>query len=175
MTLLHSESIILFLDFDGVTHTDKSPVDELFSKMSLIEDVLYDYDDVSIVISSSWRESYSLSDMREFFDERMQHRVIGVTPIAWGSPTLWLPGLVPEYEREWECHQWLLENKHLIDVDEFQVGEPTQLKWIAIDDRPYWFSPNCLNLLTVDPVIGFGLQDQPALHRMLKAREQLEE
>jgi len=41
MNMLDPTSIILFLDFDGVTHPDFGPVDKLFTLMPLIEEVLY--------------------------------------------------------------------------------------------------------------------------------------
>jgi len=173
MNMLDPTSIILFLDFDGVTHPDCGPVDKLFTLMPLIEEVLVDHNNVSIVISSSWRENYSLDEMQNFFTMKMQSRVIGVAPILGRFQGRWLPGMEPQYEREWECNQWLLENENLIEVDEYQVGEPPQLKWIAIDDMPEWFSPNCPNLLVTNPLIGFSVENQGKLNRMLNARQNL--
>jgi hypothetical protein len=71
--------MVIFLDFDGATHPDRCFADNLFCRMPLIEEVLHEFPRVKIVISSSWRERYSLDDMRGFFDAGMQDRVIDVT------------------------------------------------------------------------------------------------
>jgi hypothetical protein len=58
---------ILFLDFDGVTHPDPHEAEELFTRLPLIEEVLRGFAACMIVISSNWRDSHPLEEMREFF------------------------------------------------------------------------------------------------------------
>ena len=59
--------MILFLDFDGVTHPEPYDQDAAFQQLPFIEAVVRDMVGVEIVVSSSWRESHSLEELREFF------------------------------------------------------------------------------------------------------------
>lgn len=148
--------MVIFLDFDGATHPDRCFADNLFCRMPLIEEVLREFPRIQIVISSSWREHYSLDDIRDFFDAGMQDRVIDVTPIFERMKDLWPTGTAPEYERQWECELWMEENR------------PWGARWLAIDDRPTWFSPDCQNLLDTNPEFGFMSDDQVTLRQMLQ-------
>ena len=131
--------MILFLDFDGVTHPEPCVHESFFCRLPLIESVLRERElrHVQIVISSSWREHHSLDDMHAFFSQDIQGRVVGVTP------DLWDPELPQAFVRERECLKWLAENR--------STGE----RWLAIDDRPSWFQPNCQNLFWTDTMQGF--------------------
>lgn len=151
-------SIVLFLDFDGVTHPEPCFEESVFCNLSLIEAVLIEFPSVEIVISSSWRDTFSLDDMREFFAPAVQPRVVGVTPsIKTPSPD-WLPGHVPQFDRQWECESWL--NRHR------ERGTP----WVAIDDRDYWFEPDCRHLLLTESNKGFQVEHQALLRQMLQER-----
>lgn len=57
--------MILFLDFDGVMH----PVNQvdLFCREEHLARVLRDFPGIDIVISSSWRETHTLKNMKTFF------------------------------------------------------------------------------------------------------------
>lgn len=57
--------MILFLDFDGVLH----PVNQvdLFSREEHLARVLRDFPHVEIVISSAWRQDYTLKNIQTFF------------------------------------------------------------------------------------------------------------
>ena len=146
--------MILFLDFDGVTHPEPCVRENVFCRLHLIESVLRERElrDVQIVISSSWREHYSLDDMREFFSQDIQGRVVGVTPDIWDS------ALPLAFVREHECLKWLAANR------------PTGERWLAIDDRPSWFQPNCPNLFWTDTMQGFQPKQVGSLRDMLLER-----
>ncbi|WP_180124862.1 HAD domain-containing protein [Rhodoferax sp. BLA1] len=146
--------MILFLDFDGVTHPQPCGDENVFCQLHLIEAVLRERElqGVHIVISSSWREYHGLEDMREFFSQDMQSRVIGVTP------NLWDQALAPAFVRERECMAWLATNR------------PPGTPWLAIDDRPSWFQPNCPNLFLTDTVQGFQTTQTGPLRDMLVKR-----
>lgn len=148
--------MILFLDFDGVTHPQPCYPENVFCRLPLIEDVIREFAHVQIVISSSWREHYSQEDMQEFFSPDIRSRVIGSTPtekqlIQIGMGT----GELAEWQRQWECEWWMDENH--------RWSEP----WVAIDARPNWFSPTCENLLSTDAKTGFQPGDQPKLRNLL--------
>lgn len=63
--------MILFLDFDGVLHPwdPKTQLSEqqMFSLKPLLENTLRTFPNVEIVITSSWRQKYSLEKLRHLF------------------------------------------------------------------------------------------------------------
>lgn len=152
--------MILFLDFDDVTHPQPCFHENVFCRLHLIESVLRERElrDVQIVISSSWREHHSLDDMREFFSRDIQGRVIGVTPDLPKLASDGLPDQAPEFERERECQAWI------------QTNRPPGTPWLAIDDRPHWFSPDCANLLVTNCQYGFHPDNAATLRDMLWER-----
>lgn len=150
--------MIVFLDFDGVTHPQPCFEEDVFCRLPLIEEVLREYARTKIVISSSWRDHHTLGEMREFFSSDLRDRMIGVTPSIKTPSPAWLPGQVPEFEREWEIESWMKEHR--------RWGE----RWLAIDDRPYWFRPDCADLLVTNAQTGFCAADQATLRLMLRER-----
>jgi HAD domain in Swiss Army Knife RNA repair proteins len=149
---LEDQAVILFLDFDGVTHPEPYAPQAAFTQLSLIESVVRERVHVAIVVSSSWRESHSLDELRAFFAPDLQRRVVGVTP------DLWDPALAPAYVRECECLAWLAANR------------PAGTRWLAIDDRPAFFQPNCPNLFLTDTLQGFLPGQMASLHDRLWER-----
>lgn len=149
---------IIFLDFDGVTHPEPCGRELEFCCLALIEGVLLEFPWIQIVISSSWREHYGLKQLREFFSSGIRPRVIGMTASLKRPSADWLPGSVPQYEREWECDAWMKQN--------CTWGTP----WLAIDDRAHWFRPECPDLLLTDSKSGFRIDDQETLRQMLQER-----
>ena len=150
--------MIVFLDFDGVTHPEPCGVDALFGRLPLIEAVLLEFAAPRIVISSSWRQVHSLDELRAFFSADMAARVIDVTPILEWLDDDSLPGQLPRFERQWECEHWMRENR------------PSGAPWLAIDDRAHWFRPQCPHLLLTDPHHGFQPDDAARLRAMIKER-----
>lgn len=151
-------SCIVFLDFDGVTHPDRCFDQNFFCRLPLIEEVLREFPAAKVVISSNWRDHYSLAAMSGFFSPGIRPRVIDTTPNQGTISSAWLPNRIGEYERQFECELWIEENRRWGD------------SWLAIDDRPYWFEPNCSNLLVTDPTLGFQPGDQGTLRQMLQER-----
>jgi hypothetical protein len=158
MTTPIENSIVLFLDFDGVSHPEPCLKSQLFCFMTRIEDVLREHPMIEIVISSSWRDEFSLEQLRDFFASDMRARVVGITPSIKNPSSTWLPGQVPEFEREWEIETWMKANRSW------------DTPWLAIDDRHYWFRPNSANLLRTNALDGFTLDDQVTLRTMLLDR-----
>ena len=152
--------MIVFLDFDGVTHPTPCQVDALFAQLPLIEAVLREFDAPRIVISSSWRVVHSLGVLREFFSPDLAARVIGVTPVmeAERVDQGWLPGPAQRFERQWECETWMHRNR------------PQGASWLALDDWPYGFEPKCPHLLLTNPESGFAPDDAPRLRALLEER-----
>ena len=107
---------ILFLDFDGVTHPIGGNADGTpFGQLPLLEALLRepDFARVSIVISSTWREAFSLARLRQRFAPDMRDRIIGVTPEVddYDGP----------HRRCWEIRAWL-------------ALHPEVARWTVLDD-----------------------------------------
>ena len=70
----------IYLDFDGVLHGVPYKK-EAFEHLPAFEEVLRAHPRVEVVITSSWREQFSLEEMRTWFSEDVRNQIIGVTPI----------------------------------------------------------------------------------------------
>jgi len=114
--------MILFLDFDGVLHP-MNRATGVFSLLPHFEQVMRDYPGVDIVVSSTWRETYSIEELRSVFSEDFRSRLVDVTPIVTsaGKP----------HVREIEILSWLRETGR-----EYEA-------WLAVDDSEWLFSPKC--------------------------------
>lgn len=151
-------SLVLFLDFHGVTHPDPGWNAEPFCRLPLIEAVLRDFPCADIVISSSWRDHHSLEDIRGFFAADIVPRDADVTPSIKTPSADWLAGFVPTHEREWEIETWMKANR------------PWGTPWLAIDDRDWWFSPGSPNLLLTKAEEAFTEANAEELRLMLQDR-----
>lgn len=145
--------MILFLDFDGVLHSepcyDKS---QQFAYLPRLESVLRDFPDVRIVISSTWREKRSISQLCALFSVDIGVRIAGVTPFWQDIPDI---ADVIGYRRHSEIEGWLR-----------QSGEPWEA-WVAIDDKPYLFRPFLKNLIRTYSAIGFDERAEISLRQYL--------
>ncbi|TQK04312.1 hypothetical protein FB599_2864 [Herbaspirillum sp. SJZ130] len=119
----------------------------VFSLLPHFEQVMRDYPGVDIVVSSTWREAYSIEELRSVFSEDFRSRLVDVTPIvaSAGKP----------HVREIEILSWLRETGR-----EYEA-------WLALDDSPWLFSPNCQNLILVDTNVGFSVRTEQALRKLL--------
>lgn len=135
--------MILFLDFDGVLHLESVPGitpertrddDDHFSHLPIFEELMREFPDVEIVVSSAWRTTRSLSELKAFFSPDIAARIVSVTPE--------LPKNMPA-RREQEILMWLRaegrENESIV----------------AVDDWPPLFSQDCNFLFWVDPELAF--------------------
>jgi hypothetical protein len=144
--------VILFLDFDGVTHpffprpdlTDQE--NALFSCLPAIEDALRAHPHVRVVISSSWRMTKTPDELRTLFSPDLQARVIGQNPL--------LPDHNPNDPgaRMTECLAWLAAN-----------GEEST-PWVALDDFEDLYSPGAALVVCHD---GFRGRERALLEEAL--------
>lgn len=138
--------VYLFLDFDGVTHPWGEVED--FRCLPMLEDVLRDYPETRVVISSDWRTLFSLPKLVARFAPDIQPRVVDATPTLFARRPEELRGL-----REREALLWL-ERK--------APGAP----WLAIDDAPgNW--PTKERLVLTDFKQGFTSEDGSRLRQLL--------
>lgn len=159
MTDQSPKLLTIFLDFDGVLHPEPGYEKDLFNRMPIFEQVVRKHlDSVEVVISSSWREKYSLDDMRNYFSRDTFLNVIDVTPQLKSPTSLWQPTTSTRFIRQAEIQMWLKEHR--------SWDQP----WLAIDDRPYWFEPACPHLLLTDRTTGLTDDDAITLNKMIVFR-----
>lgn len=133
--------MILFLDFDGVLHPEFGNRDgDLFCHRAKLEGILRDHPAVEIVISSSWRQTRSLAELQGLFSPDIGTRIVGATPDWRDLPQLY--EVIGNYPRHVEVEGWLRQANRVWE------------RWVALDDRDYWFRPFLPNLVRCDPTIG---------------------
>lgn len=148
--------MILFLDFDGVLHPffprrDRSDAEnQLFSYLPRLEGVLRDFPEWRVVIASSWRENRPWANVIQAFSPDIVDRIIGATPV--------IKVKEPPYPR----HPRHSEVLAYLDANDLQG-----VRWIALDDDPRLYPPNCPNLLLCDD--GFREIEEVALRTILQA------
>lgn len=133
--------MILFLDFDGVLNIPSHYGKSMFvpEYLARLEKIAIDHD-LKIVISSSWRENFSLEEIRDFFsDNSLCERIIGCTPVV--RQNSW-PPYIREI-RQLEIQKWMTDNNY-------------DGLWIAIDDDKRIFEDGCINLVETEFRYGFN-------------------
>ncbi len=130
----------LFLDFDGVLHTKTPPYDLRYAAHLVpIGTEL----DLKIVVSSTWREGFSLPELIESLGP-LGPFVVGKTPV-WKRPEhLSDAALVGVRQREIEA--WLARKA--------SASSP----WVAIDDEAENFRMECSQVFVTDPKVGLDAQ-----------------
>lgn len=148
--------MILFLDFDGVLHAPKK--DGLFARVSQFEEALEKHPQIEIIISSSWRESHSLEQLKAIFTKDFSKRIKGVTPVFEFEPVEWADGsgffMGSQGLRQKEIEAYMGENY------------PPHTPWIAIDDMPELFSEDASLIYTPE---GFNEKSIEELDHWVKA------
>ena len=148
--------LILFLDFDGVLHSDWDRPPTLFSQLPLLEHMLREHQHVNIVLSTSWRETDPINALRGPFSDDIRARVIGATPVLNPITRARYPHPLSKAERQSECEAWLVEHR-----------TPTH-PWIAIDDRHWWFEPDCPRLFITAQKTGLIEAQLPELRVLIE-------
>lgn len=154
--------MILFLDFDGVLHPEPSLAKHAFCRLPLVEEILQDFPQVQIVVSSAWRldwatEAEAVAGLREHFSRGLRDRLVGVTPDFRQVDAATAPEGLVNYLREWECMDWLDKNR------------PAGTPYLMLDDRYWWFRPDNPHLMIVDCDDGFLPANEDELRARLKA------
>jgi HAD domain in Swiss Army Knife RNA repair proteins len=147
---------ILFIDFDGVLHPQyegiTTPVDELFCHLPLFESVMREFPQVRIVISSTWRNAFTLEELRKRFSQDIGARIIGVTPIL--DFDVYHPT-----RREQEILAWLAET------------ESSERPWVALDDAVWQFQQHLDRVVDCTWYVGLdkkaAIKLRNALHGLI--------
>jgi hypothetical protein len=138
--------MFIFLDIDGVLVPEKK-FDTSVAKEDLLkfdptclkefENVLRNYPQVSVVISSAWREVFPFEIVRPLFSPDIAQRVIGFTPFLDST-------LIHQFK--YIRHQEVL--KYL------QQNNASDVSWVAIDDIPEHY-PSDVQIVVTDAYTGF--------------------
>lgn len=140
---------IIFLDFDGVLHGDANA---RLSRLPLFEQALRQMPKAEVVISSTWREDQSLDELRAYFAPELHRQFVGVTPQ--------LPCGYDPQGRQREVEAWLQG-----------AGLPSSgMHWVAVDDWPHLYDPDCSCLIATDPLQGLMPADIEALLAWYRAQ-----
>lgn len=166
--------MILFLDFDGVLHPDavylekRRPVlradGSLFMWAPLLTEVLAEFQEVQIVLSTSWAREFGYSRARKFLPEALRQRTIGAT---WHSAMKWhSEGMYSRYTRTW----W--DNVSRYEQIKRWAERAACEDWLAIDDKPTgWADMDSTNLILTDSTRG--LSDQEVIRKLVERLQNL--
>ena len=112
--------VYVFLDFDGVTHPWGEVED--FRCLPMLEDVLRDYPETRVVISSDWRTLFSLQKLSARFAEDIRARVVDCSPTIFPRTPNELYGL-----REREARQQSPECRAAMGAEDASPSQPVVL------------------------------------------------
>lgn len=166
--------MILFLDFDGVLHPDavylerRRPVlraeGELFMWAPLLAEVLAEFQDVQIVLSTSWAREFGYSRARKFLPTALRQRTIGAT---WHSAMKWhTESMYSRYTLTW----W--DNVSRYEQIKRWVERAACEEWLAIDDKPSgWADADSEKLILTDS--ARGLSDQDVIMQLVERMQNL--
>ena len=123
--------MIVFLDFDGVLRSASAPRYR-FEKRCLraFEQAVRSLPDLEIVVTSSWREVMSLTEIKKHFSEDIAARIVGVTPFSWERGDHWRHDEVLQFLRE---HR--LEHRRWVAIDDDLLHYPTGSPLILTDPK----------------------------------------
>lgn len=135
-------ALLVFLDIDGCLRRNSAPLYQLEPHLvenleRFVAELEKDGSQVEVVISSSWKDAFTLDEIRGHFPASLRPKIVGAIP------TLTTVAAFPRYR---EIRAYLKANGL------------TGSEWLAVDDDPLGFPPNLKNLILVDPEEGF----QPA-------------
>lgn len=140
---------IIFLDFDGTTR----PITNWSSKhpqMPLIFEAIKDnLNDISIIISSTWKRHNSKEDLFDSIDENYHQYIHGATP---------------------DILNHLEDGSRSIEINLFLKNLPKQTTYnlIILDDMPNLFNKkHTKNLTPINPETGFSEDDITKLKNTL--------
>ena len=142
---MSSTVVILFLDFDGVLHPAGCHTDRHFCELPRFENLMRQYPDVRIVISSAWQEAFPLPALRALFSADLAARIIGRTLTA---------------DTDGDA-----KNRHQQIWQYLGKAGATSARWIALDDAQTQFPRRCPQLVVCDPARGF---DELAAERLVQ-------
>lgn len=147
--------MLLFLDVDGVLHPHVGfRSDLVMCRLPMLEGVLRALPAVEVVISSTWRMTRTLDELKALFSEDIKPRIIGKTP-NWKDISN--DESFGTFQLEAEIKAWL------------NVSGRAWESWIALDDQPSLYRPFCKNLILTDSAMGLTQDDCQLLTKRLSS------
>ncbi|EGH30076.1 hypothetical protein PSYJA_14317 [Pseudomonas syringae pv. japonica str. M301072] len=152
---------VLFLDYDGVLHPDavylsrQGPVlraeGELFMWAPVLVKILEDFQEVSLVLSTSWVRNLSFKRAMGFLPFDLGNRVTGAT---WHS----------SMARDWaDENKW--DGRTRYDQISRYAARAQLANWVSLDDDPEgWGTTAQHRLVACNPDLGLG---DPQTQRLL--------
>lgn len=107
---VYKGKIILFLDIDGVLHPLLTK--DYFNKVHIINNILTEFPNILVVISSSWAAKMSLEDLKKYFPLEIRDKIIGSITLQ------------PFRHRGKNIRLWIQQNIEICKT----------YPWIAVDD-----------------------------------------
>lgn len=148
----------IFLDIDGVLVPEKKFETAVLQKdmikfdpvcLNELENILRRYPTAKIVISSSWREMYSIETICNLFSPDIAVQVVGVTPCL---------------------HPIMIETnnyiRHQAVLEYLRQNDREDAPWVAIDDIAEFYAPGSPVIVT-NPYNGFDRDSAQILDRYL--------
>ena len=138
-------SPILGLDIDGVLHpAGPAAAATQLRQLPVLAAWLRRRPGVEVVVTSTWRLTRTLDELRALFPTDLQARVIGSTPALTQEPWEEYGGELPpiSHQRETELRRWLAKS-----------SMPWR-EWVALDDEPWLYTPGCPRLVVCQRATG---------------------
>ncbi len=126
---------LVFIDFDGVLHPAGCERSRYFCNLERFEAVMREHPQAGIVIASTWRNAFPMSELKKHFSSDISARIVGRTP-TWEDEN-------DEHIRYLEIREFMKHPKLM------------SARWIAVDDSHVDFPPGCRNLVLCDSDCGF--------------------
>lgn len=136
----------IYLDFDGVLHPTSASREQYFCRLSFLEEVLNGHA-CEIVISSSWRHHYEISQLMRHFPLSLRGKIAGTT----GGPFI----------GKWPRYQEIISHS-------YAHGHPA---WRALDDASLEFPKHCSELILCNPNVGLDRPQLIALTQWLQRQD----
>jgi hypothetical protein len=145
--------MILFLDFDGVLHPDEVYITrggpklrcdgELFMWATVLEDILHDFPNVKIVLSTSWVRQLGFAKAKKRLPVFLQTKIVGST---------WHSSMAKDLSNTvW----WDEATRH--DQIARYVARSHVRDWVALDDDAQGWHPDHIDRLVVaQPMLGLS-------------------
>lgn len=145
--------MILFLDFDGVLHPDDVYLTrvgprlrsegQLFMWAGILDDILHDFPDVKLVLSTSWVRHLGYAKARKRLPASLASKVVGST---WHSSMVKDMGSVVWWDQASRYEQIARYCTRAGIID-----------WIALDDDAHqWNADSSWRLVLTDSVLGLS-------------------
>lgn len=147
--------VLLCLDFDGVLHPVASRTEPKFCRLELLETWLRQRPEVSVLLTTSWRQFIMLGELMGCFSKDVQPRIMDTAPL-----------FKDIYGYEWQFtnvvaqkshHRRQAEVEHWIAMSRWAGG------WVALEGDRDRFEHEHPRVVVCDPMVGLTPERLEAL------------